>query len=136
MEPLIGTPLPLIDDREDLMMTTVAIVPVVDARGEKAYRAMAGDKRSMGKTAGQALDALTAQLEYAEVGGLLFIQGFQPDAWFTATQQQRLAELMEGWRAARDRGEPFPPARQAELERLVEAELTAAQRRTLALLPT
>jgi hypothetical protein len=75
MEPLIGTPLPLIDDREDLMMTTVAIVPVVDARGEKAYRAMAGDKRSMGKTAGQALDALTAQLEYAEVGGLLFIQG-------------------------------------------------------------
>ncbi|MBS1247823.1 MAG: hypothetical protein H6R48_612 [Proteobacteria bacterium] len=118
------------------MMTTVAIVPVVDARGEKAYRAMAGDKRSMGKTAGQALDALTAQLEYAEVGGLLFIQGFQPDAWFTAMQQQRLAELMEGWRAARDRGEPFPPARQAELERLVEAELTAAQRRTLALLPT
>jgi hypothetical protein len=136
MEPLIGTPLPLIDDREDLMMTTVAIVPVVDAQGEKAYRAMAGDKRSMGKTAGQALDALTAQLEYAEVGGLLFIQGFQPDAWFTATQQQRLAELMEGWRAARNRGEPFPPDQQAELERLVKAELTAAQRRTLALLPT
>jgi len=136
MEPLIGTPPPLIDDREDLMMTTVAIVPVVDARGEKAYRAMAGDKRSMGKTAGQALDALTAQLEYAEVGGLLFIQGFQPDAWFTAMQQQRLAELMEGWRAARDRGEPFPPDQQAELERLVEVELTAAQWRTMTLLPT
>ena len=117
-------------------MTTVAIVPIMDARGEKAYRAVAGNRRSTGKTAGQALDALTAQLEPAEVGGPLFVQSFQPDAWFTAAQQQRLAELMEGWRTARDRGEPFPPDRQAELERLIEAELTAAQRRTLALLPT
>ena len=118
------------------MMTTVARVAVVDARGEKAYRAVAGDQRSMSKTAGQALDALTAQWEDAEVGGLLLIQGFQPDAWFTATPQQRLAEWMEGWRAARDRGEPFPPDQPAELERWVEAELTAAQRRTLALLAT
>ena len=76
-------------------MTNVARVSVVDARGEKAYRAVAGDQRSIGKTAGQALDALTAQLEHAEVGGLLFIQGFQSDAWFPATQQ-RLAEWMEG----------------------------------------
>ena len=117
------------------MMTTVAIVPVVDARGEKAYRAVAGNKRSIGKTAGQALDALTAQLEQADVGGLLFIQGFQPDAWFPAAQQERLAELMREWRAARDRGEPLPPDLQVELDRLVEAELAAAQRRTMALLP-
>jgi len=121
-----------IHEPEDVMMTTVAIVPIVDARGEKAYRAVAGNKRSMGKTAGQALDALTAQLEPPEVGGLLFIQGFQPDAWFTATQQERLAELMREWRAARDRGEVLPPDRQAELDRLVEAELVAAQRRTMA----
>lgn len=117
------------------MMTTVAIVPIVDAREEKAYRAVASDKRSTGKTAGQALDALTAQLDQAEVGGLLFIQGFQPDAWFTAAQQERLAELMGEWRAARDRGEGLSPDRQAELDRLVEAELAAARRRTMALPP-
>ena len=136
IELLLDAGTPLIDALENLMMTTVAIVPVVDARGEKAYRAMAGDKRSMGKTAGQALDALTAQLEHADIGGVLFIQGFQPDAFFTAAQQERLAELMREWRAARDRGEQFPPDQQAELDRLVEAELAAAQRRTMALLPT
>ena len=102
-------------------MTTVAMVPVVDARGEKADRVVAGDKRSVGKTTGQALDALTAQLDPMEVGGLLFVQGVQPDAWFTAAQRERLAELMREWRAARDRW--------------VEAELAAARRRTMALSP-
>ena len=97
-------------------MTTVAMVPVVDARGEKADRVVAGDQRSVGKTTGQALDALTAQLDPMAVGGLLFVQGFQPDAWFTAARQERLAELMRAWRAARDRGEEPPPARQAELD--------------------
>ncbi len=116
------------------MMTTVAIVPVVDPQGEKTYRAVAGDKHSIGKTAGQALDALTVQLEQADFGGLLFIQGFRPDTFFTAAQQQRLAELMDLWRAARDRGERLPPDQQTELDRLVEAELTAAQRRTTVLL--
>ena len=116
-------------------MTTVAMVPVVDARGEKADRVVAGDKRSVGKTAGQALDALTAQLDPMEVGGLLFVQGFQPDAWFTAARRERLAELMREWRAARDRGEEPPPDRQAELDRWVEAELVAARRRTMALSP-
>ena len=66
---------------------------------------------------------------------MAFIQGFQPDAWFTAAQQERLAELMGEWRAARDRGEALPPDQQAELDQLVEAELVAAQRRTLAFPP-
>ncbi len=69
------------------------------------------------------------------VGGLLFVQGFQPDAWFTAARQERLAELMREWRAARDRGEALPPDRQAERDRWVEAELVAARRRTMALSP-
>jgi hypothetical protein len=46
-------------------MTTVAIVPI-SVNGEKSYRAIAGDKHSVGKTAGQALDALTAQLDEIE----------------------------------------------------------------------
>lgn len=47
-------------------MTTVAILPTRDASGEKSYRVIAGDKHSVGKTAGQALDALTAQFGETE----------------------------------------------------------------------
>lgn len=43
-------------------MTTVAIQPILDAMGQRSYRAVAGDKQSIGKTAAMALDALTIQL--------------------------------------------------------------------------
>ena len=43
-------------------MTTVAILPIYDASGNKSYRAVAGDKQSIGKTAGQALDALNCRI--------------------------------------------------------------------------
>lgn len=96
-------------------MTTVAILPVSDASGQKSYRAVAGDKQSTGKTAGEALDALTVQLEGSEFATLLIIQSFRPDWFFSAEQQQRLSELMDLWRTARDRGESFPPEQQAEM---------------------
>lgn len=115
-------------------MTTVAILPVADANGEKSYRAVAGDKQSVGKTAGQALDALTNQLGETEFSALLVIQSFCPDSFFTAEQQEHLSELMDLWRAARDRGESLPPTQQAELDALVEAELKAATARTAALI--
>jgi hypothetical protein len=63
-------------------MTTVAILPVSNVHGEKTYRAIAGDKQSVGKTAGQALDALTAQFGDIEFGTLLVIQSFCPDIFF------------------------------------------------------
>ena len=116
-------------------MTTVAILPTVDPRGDKVYRAIAGNKQSVGKTAGQALDALTDQLDQPDFSGLLLIPGFQPDALFTADQQNRLAELMNQWRATRDRGEELPEPQQVELEDWVEAELTAATVRTITLVP-
>lgn len=115
-------------------MTTVAILPISNASGEKSYRAIAGDKQSIGKTAGQALDALTAQLGETEFSALLIIQSFRPDPFFSATQQQRLSELMNLWRTARDRGVEFSLEQQVELDRLVEAELRAATARTAALM--
>jgi hypothetical protein len=115
-------------------MTTVAILPVSDANGEKLYRAIAGDKQSTGKTAGEALDALTAELESSELGTLLIIQSFRPDWFFSAEQQQRLSELMNLWRTARDQGQTLPPEQQAELNSLIEAELKAATARTAAAL--
>jgi len=115
-------------------MTTVAILPVSDASGERLYRAIAGDKQSTGKTAGEALDALTAQLEGGELGTLLILQNFRPDWFFSEFEQQRLSKLMNRWRTARDQGEMLPPEQQAELDSLVEAELKAATARTAALI--
>lgn len=115
-------------------MTTVAILPISNDIGEKSYRAIAGNKQSVGKTAGQALDALTAQLGETEFSALLVIQSFRPDPFFSADQQKRLSELMSLWRAARDRGQALPPEQQAELDTLVDAELRAATARTAALM--
>ncbi len=111
----------------------VAILPVSDASGERIYRAIAGDKQSTGRTVGEALDALTAQLEGSEFSTLLLIQSFRPDWFFSVQQQRRLSELMSLWRTARDRGQALPPEQQAELDSLVEAELRAATARTAAL---
>lgn len=115
-------------------MTTVAILPISSASGEKSYRAIAGDKQCIGKTAGQALDGLTAQLGETEFSPLLVIQSFRPDSFFSAEQQKRLAELMSLWRVARDRGQALLLEQQSELDNLVEAELKAATARTKALM--
>jgi hypothetical protein len=113
-------------------MTTVAIVPTSDTTGEKSYRAITGDKSSVGKTAGQALDALATQLGETEFSALLVIQNFRPDPFFSAQQQERLSELMHLWRTARDEGNTLSSDQQAELDSLVEDELSAATARTAA----
>jgi hypothetical protein len=107
-------------------MATVAILPISDPSGERSYRAIAGNKHSVGKTAGQALDALTSQLGETNFTALLVIQSFRPDSFFSAQQQERLSELMGLWRLARDQGQELPSEQQAELDQLVEAELQAA----------
>lgn len=115
-------------------MTRVAILPVPTATGGVVYHAIAGEKQSHGKTAGEALDALAPQLSGEETGTLVIVQHLRPDRFFGAEQQQRLAELMERWRAARDAGTSLPAAEQAELEGLIAEELRASANRTSALL--
>ena len=115
-------------------MTTISILPVSSVSGEKSYRAIAGDKQWIGKTAGQALDGLTTQLAESEFGALLVIQSFNPDLFFSANQQKRLSELMSLWRVARDRGATLLLDQQAELDALVYAELQAATARTNSLM--
>ncbi|MBM4045527.1 MAG: hypothetical protein FJ279_10465 [Planctomycetes bacterium] len=114
-------------------MTRVAILPVPAEAGHVSYRAVAGDKHSQGKTAGEALDALAAQLPEDEVSTLIVVQSLRPDRFFSAAKQQRLKALMERWRAARDKGEGLTAAEQAELEAVVEAEVRAATARAGAL---
>ena len=114
-------------------MTKVAILPEVSEQGERVYRAFASGHQSLAKTAGAALDALTAQLPAEQTGTLVVVQSQQPDEYFTAQQQERLRDLMAGWRAARDAGTSLAPAQQAELEALVDAEVLAAGKRAAAL---
>ena len=113
-------------------MTTVSILPVLDGSG-LSYRASAGNKQSIGKTAGQALDALTALLGKSEFSALLVLQNFQPDQFFTEQQQARLSELMNLYQTARDQGKQLSTEQQAELESLVDNELKAATLRTTAI---
>jgi hypothetical protein len=115
-------------------MTTIAIVPDNPQGSPTCFRAVAGEAQSSGATVGQALDALQAQLGGPEQTTLVVVQPMRPDELFTAAQQQRLAELLDRWRAARDAGTPLPPQEQAELDALVEAELRAATERSAALL--
>jgi hypothetical protein len=65
-----------------------------------------------------------------EFSTLLIIQSFRPDWFFSTEQQQRLSDLMNLWRTARDHRQSLPPEQQAELDSLVEAELKAATART------
>jgi hypothetical protein len=106
-------------------MTTITILP----EQPDTYRAVVGDKESTGRTAGEALDALTSQLEDNESGTLIVIQNRKPDSFFNATQQTRLNELMLHRKDGR-----LSPEEETELESLIEAELDGARRRAETLL--
>jgi hypothetical protein len=54
--------------------------------------------------------------------------------FFVESQRNRLAELMDRWRIARDAGAIFPAADQVELDQLVAAELQASAQGANALL--
>jgi hypothetical protein len=114
-------------------MTTIAIVPQSGDADEKSYRAVAGAVHSEGGTVGEALDALTSKLGEPEGTTLVIVQHGRPDPFFSVAQQQRLEELMARWRQARDGKTQFTRDEQAELDRLVEAELQAAKDRAAAM---
>jgi hypothetical protein len=115
-------------------MTTIAILRDAPGTPDTIFRAIADGKQSTGRTAGEALDALTAQLDPSQSGTLIIVQQSRPDEFFSADQQNRLAELMNRWRAARDAQSALSSQEQAELDALVEAELRAATARASALL--
>ena len=115
-------------------MTKIAILPIRGESKHIAYCAVAGHKKAEGKTAGEALDALTPLLSEDESNTIVVIQSFRPDRFFDATERQRLEILMTRWRAARDAGEMLSDVETTELNHLVEMEVRAATARTAALL--
>jgi hypothetical protein len=60
-------------------MQTISITTVSATNGDRLYRAVMGSQQSTGKTAGEALDALTMQMGSVEVNGFLLLPNFQPD---------------------------------------------------------
>ena len=115
-------------------MTMIAILPEGPGVPATSFRAVAGALQAVGKTAGAALDAVTSQLDEAAAGILLVVQHLHADQFFTAVQQQRLQQLMERWRQARDAGTVLPAKEQTELDSLVEAELRGAGARAASLI--
>lgn len=115
-------------------MTTVSILPEPAPFSGAKFRAVAGRRQSVGKTPGEALDALSELLGDQESGTLCVIQQMKPDRFFTEAQRTRMADLMGRWRTARDAGATLPPDDQVELDQLVAAELNASALRATALL--
>ena len=106
-------------------MTTITILP----EKNNSYRALAGEKESTGRTAGEALDAITSQLAEEESGTLVIVQNRKADQFFNAAQQERLIALMQLHKAG-----TLSTEEEAELESLVKDELDGARRRAEALL--
>jgi hypothetical protein len=77
--------------------------------------------QSIGKTAGQALDALKAQLNSEESGTLVIVQQMRPDRFFTEAQNCRLQELAE-----RNQAGTLTNEEQTEYHDLIEVELLAS----------
>jgi len=114
-------------------MPTISVIPENNPAGEIIWRAVSAEKEAVGKTVGEAIDAITPLIESEESSSLIVVQRMRPDKFFTAEQQKRLSDLMAKWRAARDAGNKLLSEDQAELEALIDAQLEGSVQRTKAL---
>jgi predicted Zn-dependent protease with MMP-like domain len=104
-------------------MTAIAIRTDQKETGERQFRAIAGDRQCLGRTMGEALDALTAEWGDSVQETVVLIQRFQPDQYFTQAQYERMRELLA-------RRSTLTPEERTELEALVDAEVDATVART------
>lgn len=110
-------------------MTAVAILrEESETSGEVTYRAIAqaGGAQSIGRTAGEALDALTTQLGADESSTIVVVQQMRPDRFFTEAQTRRLRQLMD---RSHHPEAPLTDDERAERDALIEAELLASGQR-------
>jgi hypothetical protein len=114
-------------------MTKVAVLSEsVDAES-MPYRAVSGRNQAMGRTAGEALDALTALLPKEDAETLVIVRDLKADRFFSAEQRRRMTELMALRTEVRFGRASWSNEDEADLERLVDAELRAAMERAEAL---
>jgi hypothetical protein len=106
-------------------MATITITPVgTDA--DRQYRATGSGHESLGRAAGAALDALAERIGQTPPGPLVVLNRSLPDRFFGAEQGERLRELVALDQEARAGGRPMSSDEQAELRRLIDAELEAS----------
>lgn len=110
-------------------MDTITILPNKNDGKPIGFSAVTSDHEAIGRTAGEALDALTSKTQ-TEISEPIIIQQFHSDRYFSEAQRQRLAELMSHWRQARDTDTELSPAEMEELNRLVDEEMIAAAKRS------
>lgn len=87
----------------------------------------------LGKSAGEALNALLADLAPDETVNKIILRRLGPDEYFGEAQIRRLQTLTERLRVAREGGPRLSAEEQAELEQLVEQEEEAVARRSEAI---
>jgi hypothetical protein len=58
------------------------------------YRAVSGRNQAVGRTAGEALDALASQLPREAADTFVIVRNMSPDRFFNAEQRSRLEELI------------------------------------------
>lgn len=107
-------------------MTSVSIQIEEQAARKPRYRAIAGKHHSLGRTAGEALDALNAQGDGETSSSLILVQQMGTDLFFSEVQYDRMEELLA-------RRESLSAAEQTELASLAREELMASGRRAQAL---
>ena len=113
-------------------MSAITIVPSQASR--KVFDATYGNHKAQGRTAGEALDALTAMLGEDTGTTIVVLQSQKPDIYFTADQQTRLKTLMARFHEEQAGRDKLSVAEHTELKQLIEAELEAAEKRSQALL--
>lgn len=77
-------------------MTTITVSPEVNATSETIYRAVTGDKQASGKTLGEAIDALTTELDAESRANLTIIARLA--SLPVETEWKYLAPFSSGWR--------------------------------------
>ena len=68
----------------------------------KMYRAVWGEKQSVGKTLGEAIDALTTQLENGNKDNIYIVNSFQPDEFFLR-HKKKVGSVNEKTASSRNR---------------------------------
>ncbi len=112
-------------------MSAITILPTHQPEG--SYEAARGPLRAKGRTAGEALDALTALLEPETATHVVIVQSQRPDPFFGAAEQARLKALMQHFHDAQASQTSLSETDQTELTKLVDAELEASGERARAL---
>jgi hypothetical protein len=97
------------------------------------YRAVSGGSQAMGRTPGEALDALASQLPQAEGETFVIVRNMTPDRFISTEQRRRLEELTASMRAAIAANSRLTAHEEYELEQLVDAESRAATERATTL---